>query len=65
MSMNKFEFHALHRPLLGVVASVTFIRFCYTRFADTLQEMNSLLTADRRPTIAPSRIDGATRKVAP
>jgi hypothetical protein len=35
--------------------------FCYTQFADTYQEANGLLTADRRPKFPLARVRAATR----
>jgi hypothetical protein len=35
--------------------------FCYTQFADTYQEANGLLYADRRPKIPLQRLAAATR----
>lgn len=37
--------------------------FCYTQFADTYQEVNGLLTADRRPKVPIGTIARATRGV--
>ena len=37
--------------------------FCYTQFADTYQEANGLLFADRRPKAPLDRIANATRGV--
>ncbi len=39
--------------------------FCYTQFADTYQEVNGLLTADRQPKIPFARIAAATRAEHP
>ena len=36
--------------------------FCYTQFADTYQEANGLLYADRTPKIALERIAAATAR---
>jgi hypothetical protein len=38
-----------------------FSGFCYTQFADTFQESNGLLYADRTPKIPFERISAATR----
>jgi hypothetical protein len=47
---NKQEFGRLFHELLeAVIMSPLFSGFCYTQFADTFQEMNGLLTADRKP----------------
>lgn len=51
-----------YRALLDVVAHVhLFSGFCYTQFADTFQEANGLLCADRRPKIPLETIAAATR----
>jgi hypothetical protein len=42
-----------------------FSGFCYTQFADTFQEANGLLTADRQPKIALDRIAEAVRGNVP
>jgi hypothetical protein len=41
-----------------------FSGFCYTQFADTFQEANGLLTADRRPKIPLERLAAAVRGTA-
>jgi beta-galactosidase/beta-glucuronidase len=44
------EFSRLFGELLeAVITSPLFSGFCYTQFADTFQEANGLLTADRKP----------------
>lgn len=43
-----------------VIHTALFSGFCYTQFADTFQEANGLLTADRRPKIPLERIRRAT-----
>jgi beta-galactosidase/beta-glucuronidase len=44
------EFATLFDALLkAVIMSPLFSGFCYTQFADTFQERNGLLTADRKP----------------
>jgi beta-galactosidase/beta-glucuronidase len=51
-----------YRRLLAVVnTTVLFSGFCYTQFADTFQETNGLLTADRTPKVALQEINAATR----
>ena len=56
-------FAARYRALLDVVAHVTlFSGFCYTQFADTFQEANGLLCADRTPKVSLERIARATRR---
>lgn len=58
------NFHHLYRSLLEV-ANTTFMfsGFCYTQFADTFQEANGLLCADRTPKIPLEQISAATRNV--
>jgi len=41
-----------------------FAGFCYTQFADTFQEANGLLNADRTPKLPFEVISAATRNVA-
>ena len=56
------EFARRYRELLGVVTHIAlFSGFCYTQFADTFQEANGLLTADRKPKIPFKQIRKATR----
>jgi beta-galactosidase/beta-glucuronidase len=51
-----------YERLLAAVRSVGMLSgFCYTQFADTYQEANGLLFADRRPKIPLARIAMATR----
>ncbi|MDR7050943.1 beta-galactosidase/beta-glucuronidase [Duganella sp. 3397] len=58
-------FHALYRKLLQVVnETAMFSGFCYTQFADTFQETNGLLDADRMPKIPLEQISAATRNLA-
>jgi beta-galactosidase/beta-glucuronidase len=55
----------LYRRLLEVVNSTfMFSGFCYTQFADTFQEANGLLRADRTPKIPLEQISAATRNVS-
>jgi beta-galactosidase/beta-glucuronidase len=57
-------FHTRYRELLRVVnETAMFSGFCYTQFADTFQETNGLLNADRSPKIALEQISAATRNV--
>ena len=50
-------FAARYRALLDVVAHLhLFSGFCYTQFADTYQEANGLLYADRTPKLPLTRI---------
>jgi len=55
-------FHEHYKALLKVVnETVMFSGFCYTQFADTFQETNGLLNADRTPKIPIEQISAATR----
>ncbi|HEY0845919.1 MAG TPA: glycoside hydrolase family 2 TIM barrel-domain containing protein [Noviherbaspirillum sp.] len=60
------EFFESYRRLLEVVNETPmFSGFCYTQFADTFQEANGLLTADRSPKLPLEDIYNATRNVKP
>ena len=51
-----------YRELLTAVRSVSLLAgFCYTQFADTYQETNGLLYADRTPKFSLEEIERATR----
>ncbi|MBB3121548.1 glycoside hydrolase family 2 protein [Pseudoduganella violacea] len=53
-----------YRNLLKVVnETLMFSGFCYTQFADTFQEVNGLLQADRTPKLPLAQISAATRNV--
>jgi beta-galactosidase/beta-glucuronidase len=55
------DFAARYVTLLETVHSLgLFAGFCYTQFADTYQEANGLLTADRRPKLPLADIFAAT-----
>jgi hypothetical protein len=55
------EFCKLYRELLdAVIHTALFSGFCYTQFADTFQEANGLLNADRTPKIPLEEIAAAT-----
>jgi beta-galactosidase/beta-glucuronidase len=55
-------FHELYQALLKVVnETAMFSGFCYTQFADTFQETNGLLNADRSPKLPLEQISAATR----
>jgi beta-galactosidase/beta-glucuronidase len=57
-------FGAMYGRLMATLHSIGILSgFCYTQFADTYQEANGLLHADRRPKIALDRIAAATRGV--
>ncbi len=58
------EFAARYERLMRAVHSIgIFSGFCYTQFADTYQEANGLLYANREPKIPLERIAAATRGV--
>jgi beta-galactosidase/beta-glucuronidase len=58
------SYHALYERLLKVVnETFMFSGFCYTQFADTFQEANGLLNADRTPKLPFEVINAATRNV--
>jgi beta-galactosidase/beta-glucuronidase len=58
------SFFKLYRDLLTVVnTTIMFSGFCYTQFADTFQEANGLLNADRTPKIPMEQINAATRNI--
>jgi hypothetical protein len=51
------ELEDVLRALLGVVRRLDlFAGYCYTQFADTWQEANGLLTADRQPKVPIERV---------
>ena len=57
------EFARLYEELLHtVIHTALFSGFCYTQFADTFQEANGLLHADRTPKIPLARISAANRE---
>jgi len=56
------EFATQYEELLRtVIHTALFSGFCYTQFADTFQEANGLLNADRTPKIPLERIAAVTR----
>jgi hypothetical protein len=56
------DFWMRYRDLVtAVVNAPLFSGFCYTQFADTFQEINGLLYADRTPKLPLERIADATR----
>jgi beta-galactosidase/beta-glucuronidase len=58
------SFLELYRNLLAVVNNTfMFSGFCYTQFADTFQEANGLLCADRTPKVPIDQIYAATRAI--
>ena len=55
------EFADRYRELLGVVRNLRLLSgFCYTQFADTYQEANGLLYADRTPKVPFDELAAAT-----
>lgn len=55
-------FRAMYTDLLHtVIHTALFAGFCYTQFADTFQEVNGLLCADRTPKMPIDEIARATR----
>jgi beta-galactosidase/beta-glucuronidase len=59
---NEDELFRNYRRLLEVVNNTSiFSGYCYTQFADTFQEANGLLYADRTPKIPLEQISAATR----
>jgi hypothetical protein len=57
------EFLDRYRKLLAVANdNAVFSGFCYTQFADTFQEANGLLYADRTPKVSIELIAAATLK---
>jgi beta-galactosidase/beta-glucuronidase len=59
---NDEEFLQRYQQLLAVVNDTAmFSGFCYTQFADTFQEANGLLCADRTPKVPLEQIAAATR----
>lgn len=59
---NPEELKVRYTALLEVVRTLNlFAGFCYTQFADTYQEANGLLYADRRPKFPLEEIAAATR----
>ena len=58
---NQEEFARIYEELLDtVIHTALFSGFCYTQFADTFQEANGLLNADRTPKIPIDQIRAAT-----
>jgi hypothetical protein len=59
---SESELEARYEELLRAVRSLPMLSgFCYTQFADTYQEANGLLYADRTPKVPLDRIALATR----
>ncbi|CAN5472985.1 glycoside hydrolase family 2 TIM barrel-domain containing protein [soil metagenome] len=63
---SDLEFYEHYRGLLKAVnESTLFSGFCYTQFADTFQEANGLLCADRTPKVPLEDIRAATCNLKP
>lgn len=61
-ALNEADFTDRYRKLLAVVRPAPLLSgFCYTQFADTYQESNGLLYADRKPKIPIEQLALATR----
>jgi hypothetical protein len=61
-AQSEAEFYERYNALMHLVNhTALFSGFCYTQFADTFQEANGLLCADRTPKIALERIARATQ----
>ena len=59
---NDADLAERYQDLLAVVNTLSlFSGFCYTQFADTYQEANGLLEADRTPKFPLEEIAAATR----
>ena len=59
---DRLEFARMFEALIDtVIHTALFSGFCYTQFADTFQEANGLLTADRTPKIPIEQIARAIR----
>ncbi len=62
MAQSDEEFHQRFRDLMEVINhTALFSGFCYTQFADTFQEANGLLCADRTPKLPLEVIAAATQ----
>ena len=60
------DYACRYERLMTAIHSIgLFSGFCYTQFADTYQEANGLLTADRSPKIPLARLAAATRSPRP
>jgi len=60
------DFARRYERLMAAVHSIGLLSgFCYTQFADTYQEANGLLFADRRPKVPLERLSSATRGTHP
>ena len=62
MARDDVEFGRMYAELIeAVIHTALFSGFCYTQFADTFQEANGLLCADRTPKIPIEDIAKVTR----
>jgi hypothetical protein len=62
VAQDEEEFARMYTKLMhAVIHTALFSGFCYTQFADTFQEANGLLCADRTPKIPLEQIARATR----
>jgi beta-galactosidase/beta-glucuronidase len=60
---DEAEFMAMYQQIVNtVIHTALFAGFCYTQFADTFQEANGLLCADRTPKIPLEEIAKITRQ---
>ena len=51
-AQDETEFAAMYQQIVHtIIHTALFAGFCYTQFADTFQEANGLLCADRTPKI--------------
>ena len=63
-STTMSELLGKYRDLMNGIASLTFLAgFCYTQLTDIEQEMNGLLTYDRRPKIATEEVAAIHREL--
>jgi hypothetical protein len=62
VAKDEAQFEAMYTDLMHtVIHTALFSGFCYTQFADTFQEANGLLCADRTPKIPIERIRQVTK----
>jgi beta-galactosidase/beta-glucuronidase len=61
---NADELLEKYRDLMSGVSSLTFVAgFCYTQLTDIEQEINGLLTYDRKPKVAPKQLSEIHRSM--
>jgi len=61
---NSEELLAQYRDLMEGIASLPFVAgFCYTQLTDIEQEVNGLLTYDRRAKVAPEQVAEIHRRL--